>query len=69
MKRAYQQHEVFAQIASALIEFAETGDAFGARKMLRQDFGLSYNTAMLRWKQAIEAQKWANEESVLIHRY
>lgn len=69
MKRAYQQHEVFAQITSALIEFAETGNAFGARKALRKDFGLSYNTAMLRWKQALEAQKWLNEECLVITRY
>lgn len=69
MKKVYRQQEIFAQIVTALNEFSNTGDSFATKRLLRKKCGLKYNTASLRWKQALEVQKWLNENKIVIGRY
>lgn len=59
---------MFKEILTAIATLQDTADPREARKMLRKVWGLSYETSLLRFNQALEVQKWLNEQN-LIFRY
>lgn len=60
--------EAFKEIMTAMAVQITTASPREARKALRTEHGLSQVTSSLRFKEAMEIQKWLNEQK-LIFRY
>lgn len=60
--------DAFKEIMTAIAVQITTASPHEARKALREEHGLGQVTSSVRFKEAMEIQKWLNEEH-LIFRY